>query len=135
MHKQSGAWQGRERRRHPRKGVWLEIYYGQTGDFFNDYAVNLSRGGLFMQTAKPLAVGTELKLRFSVPDKKEAIETSGRVVRVVERNDPAGGPPGIGIEFSVLTERDLELINSLWEQDREEAGKKCRTLSVAPNAR
>jgi hypothetical protein len=76
-----------------------------------------------MPTANPLAVGTELKLRFSVPDKKEAIETSGRVVRVVERNDPEGGPPGIAIEFSVLKERDLALINSLWEQDQEVAEK------------
>ncbi len=54
---------------------------------------------------------------------KEAIETSGRVARVVERDAPEGGPPGIAIEFSVQTERDLPLINSRGEEDQEVAEK------------
>ncbi len=122
MDRKPADWQGREKRRHPRKGVWLEIYYEQMGDFFNDYAVNLSRGGLFINTLRPIPIGTEIKLRFAVPDKRDAVETSGRVVRIVDRNDSSGHPPGIGIEFNALSERDIVLINSLWEDSLKEAG-------------
>ena len=77
-----------------------------------------------MKTIRPLPAGTGIKLRFAVPGKKEVIETSGKVVRVVDQNDPKGHPPGIGIEFNVLSDRDIELINSLWEEEAEEAEKK-----------
>jgi len=119
MSKKESAWKGKERRRYPRKEVWLEIYYQHLDDFFYDYAINLSRGGMFIKTARPLPVGTEINLRFSIPGKKEVIETKGKVVRVVKPDDPRGYPSGMGIEFQRLTERDIELINSLWEEEAE----------------
>ena len=115
--KSKNSWKGKERRRHPRKEVWLEIYYQHLDDFFYDYAINLSRGGMFIKTVRPLPVDTEIKLRFSIPGKKEVIETAGQVVRVVKPDDPRGYPAGMGIEFKTLSEKDIELINSLWEEE------------------
>jgi len=135
MEKKAALWQGKEKRRHPRKGVWLEIYYEHLGDFFNDYAVNLSRSGLFVKTARPIPIGTEIKLRFAVPGKKDAVETSGRVARIVNQNNPQGHPPGIGIEFSALSERDIALLNSLWEEEKESAEKKTSKVKHCPKCK
>jgi len=117
MKKHEADFNGADRRKHPRKEVWIEIHYQHLDDFFYDYAINLSRGGMFIKTAKPIAIGTEIKLRFTIPGHKEVIETRGKIVRVVKPDHGPGHAPGMGIEFQALTERDLDLINSLWEQD------------------
>ena len=117
MKKHSENWGGSERRMHPRKEVWIEIHYQHLDDFFYDYAINLSRGGMFIKTARPLAIGTEIKLRFTIPDRKEVIKTRGRIARVVKVEESQSHPPGMGIEFQALTEKDTQLINSLWEED------------------
>jgi len=117
MNKKESNWQGKDRRRHPRREVWLEIYYQHLDDFFYDYAINLSRGGMFIKTIRPLPIGTNLQLRISVPKKQAVIQTTGRVVRVVKPEDPSGLPPGMGIEFHTLSEKDIELINALWEEE------------------
>jgi uncharacterized protein (TIGR02266 family) len=124
MKKPKSAWPGLERRRHPRLDVRFEISYQHLDDFFYDYAINLSRGGIFIRSINPLAVGTGLKLRFSIPGRKEVIETSGRIVRVVKPGDPHGQDPGMGIEFQALGEKDLALINSLWGIESEKVNKK-----------
>jgi uncharacterized protein (TIGR02266 family) len=117
MKKQEADFEGAERRRHPRKEVWIEIHYQHLDDFFYDYAINLSRGGMFIKTSKPITIGTEIKLRFTIPDHKEVIETKGNIVRVVKPDHGQVHAPGMGIEFRALSEKDLNLINSLWEKD------------------
>jgi uncharacterized protein (TIGR02266 family) len=117
MSKRESVWKGSERRKHPRKEVWIEIHYQQLDDFFYDFAINLSRGGMFIKTGRPLAVGTEIKLRFTIPEHKQVIETKGNIVRVIGSDDGRDHAPGMGIEFQALSSRDLELINSLWEND------------------
>jgi len=117
MKREKGKWEGAERRRYPRREVYLEIYYQHLDDFFYDYAINLSHGGLFIKTVRPIPVGTELKLRFAIPNCKEVIETRGKVVRVVKPEDARGHQPGMGIEFEMLTPKDIEMINMIWEED------------------
>jgi len=113
-------WRGVDRRRHPRFDVELEISYQHLDDFLFDYAINLSRGGMFIRTARPIELGTEIKIRFSIPGRKEKIETTGKVVRAVRADDPHGPAPGMGIEFKALGEKDIELINAVWAQSRAE---------------
>jgi len=72
---------------------------------------------MFIKTIRPLPIGTNLQLRISVPKKQAVIQTTGRVVRVVKPEDPSGLPPGMGIEFHTLSEKDIELINALWEEE------------------
>jgi len=116
-------WEGAERRKHPRLDVQIEISYQHLNDFFYDYAINLSRGGMFIRTAHPIDAGTDLKIKFSIPGQKETISTSGKVVRVVKSDDPHGPAPGMGIEFKTLAPRDLELINLIWDQQIKQSEK------------
>ena len=65
-----------------------------------DPATNISRGGLFVNTAHPQEVGTALRLVVSLPDASQPIELHGKVVRVVPVVGPVGVSPGMAVEFT-----------------------------------
>ena len=88
-----------ERRGGGRVPVELEVKYGSLDAFLSDYAVNLSRGGTFLHSARPAAVGTPVTLRFLLPEEIVPVEVSGEVVW---RNPEGVGQliPGMGIKFA-----------------------------------
>ncbi len=110
------VYRGRNRRRHPRKEVDLEIIYSSLDTFFYDYALNISRGGMFIKTENPMHVGSKVNMRFSLPGSDRIIETSGRVVHTVSGKSRTDEPHGMGIEFAGLSDDDRKLIEALWEQ-------------------
>ncbi len=82
--------------------------------FLFEYTSNMSHGGIFLATRNPLPVGTQLSLRFTLPDSKRSIEANGLVVWVNEYK-PGGDNlnPGMGIEFVDLKDKDREGIARL----------------------
>lgn len=76
--------------------------------FIEEYITNISASGVFIKTRKPLPVGTEVDLRFSViMDDIETIEGVGEVVRVQD------DPPGMGVVFRKLSAYSQSLIGKL----------------------
>lgn len=61
-------------------------------------AGNLSTGGLHLDKTIPIAVGTPIKLRFTLPGDAEAIEVQGDVVAI-----DADEELGMGVKFTTLT--------------------------------
>ena len=87
---------------HPRRDDRLQheilVAYRTVAGFMTDWAVNISKGGLFVNTRSPLEVGSEVKLILSLPDGNSSFDLIGRVSWVTPTS--AGGPaPGMGIEF------------------------------------
>ncbi|MBM4378799.1 MAG: TIGR02266 family protein [Deltaproteobacteria bacterium] len=80
----------------------LELLVGwRAGEVHHtDPATNISRGGLFLNTAQPQGVGTVLRLVVSLPDSAQPIELAGKVVRVVPVGGPPGSSPGMAVEFT-----------------------------------
>ncbi len=72
--------------------------------FIARYAVDVSRGGIFIRTREPLAVGTRLKLEFQLQDTAPLLAGEGTVVWIRE-NDPSreNVTPGMGVRFDKLT--------------------------------
>ncbi len=72
--------------------------------FIERYAVDVSRGGIFIRTREPLAVGTQLKLDFQYQSGGALMAGDGTVVWIREP-DPARPniPPGMGVRFDRLT--------------------------------
>src|SRR3954470_18284347 len=72
--------------------------------FIERYAVDVSRGGIFIRTREPLAVGTQLKFDFQLQDAAPLLAGEGTVVWIRE-HDPAraGVTPGMGVRFDKLT--------------------------------
>lgn len=77
----------------------LLVAYRTVDGFITDWAVNISRGGIFINTRKPLAVGTTVKLIISLPDAAFPFDLTGRVTRVNEFDNPSNQVPGMGLEF------------------------------------
>ena len=109
---------GRERRRFRRKPVGLVINYETLDQFFEDYALNISLGGVFIRSQKPLPTGTRLKIKFNLPELNNMIETTGVVAHVVNLEEN-GGQSGMGIRFDDLDVRSKELIDHLMASDLE----------------
>lgn len=92
-------------RDHARHPIELKVEYKRLNAFFADYTRNISKGGTFIRTDKPLAVGTEFVFELHVPKVDEPLRITGQVQWVLTPEDvaadPARGPdgPGMGIRF------------------------------------
>lgn len=103
---------GRNRRQFTRKPVALVINYETMEQFFEDYVSNISLGGVFIATARPLPTGSKLKVKFNLPELDRVIETTGIVAHVVNPEDN-GGVKGMGIRFDDLDGNSKELIDQM----------------------
>jgi len=104
-----------DRRNAPRASVALIIEYASLEQFCQDYARNLSLGGIFIETRTPLPVGASLELSFSLPESAELIKSTGRVVRTVTAEQAANleGRPGMAVQFEDLSEAHKRVIDQL----------------------
>lgn len=93
---------GPDGRNNSRVPIELRVEYKKMNTFFSDYTKNISKGGTFIKTEKPLKVGTEFLFKLSIPALAEAIEIRGQVVWVnTEANQQRADVPdrGMGIKF------------------------------------
>jgi type IV pilus assembly protein PilZ len=98
-----------ERRRAPRAPIELKIEYRRLNTFFADYTKNISRGGTFIGTEKPLSVGTEFVFALGVPGMPEPLRLRGKVIWVTPPHEATkANPAGMGIEFQYDTAERLE---------------------------
>ena len=100
-----------DRRRFERAPVTLRIDYGTVDEMFSEFTRDINEGGLFIETDKPLELGTEVAMQFQLPGSRDPLQTVGRVVHVT----PAalGHPGGMGIEFDELTPDDRIRIDEI----------------------
>lgn len=87
---------GRERRESGRASLQLPIEYEQLNAFLSDYTHNISRGGTFIRTERPLEAGTTLSFTIRAPELGELVLQG--VVRWVVKTEE-GRPGGMGIAF------------------------------------
>ena len=108
---------GMEKRQHPRAPIELKVEYRRLNTFFADYTKNISRGGTFIKTAKPLPVGTDFLFKLFVPTLEEPIEIAGVVQWVIEPgNEAPGEHPGMGIQFKYESMNQRDTIESTVEK-------------------
>jgi uncharacterized protein (TIGR02266 family) len=88
-------------RRHDRLPFTMEVRYRTAGAFLVSYSVNLSKGGIFIESEAPLPVGARVSLHFDVPG-AGALEVDGTVAWVRTHVDPSEPPAGMGVEFDEL---------------------------------
>lgn len=98
----------------------LLVAYKTVDGFITDWAVNISRGGIFINTRNPLAVGTTVRLIISLPDTAFPFDLSGRVTRVNHPHNPANHVSGMGIEFLDVEDEKRERIERFVERLRKE---------------
>ena len=100
----------RERRRHARAPIQLKVEYKRLNSFFADYTRNISRGGTFIRTQKPLDIGTEFVFQLVVPRLPKPLELRGRVQWIVQPEE--GKDPGMGIGFIYKSESERHRVEA-----------------------
>jgi len=91
---------GAERRETERAAVELPIEYERLNALLSDYTHNISRGGTFIRTEEPLALGTVISFTIMAPQLGDPIILRGAVRWVVTAEDSgAERPAGMGIAF------------------------------------
>jgi uncharacterized protein (TIGR02266 family) len=82
----------------------IPVAYRSVGSFLTDWATNISQGGVFINTRKPLPVGTAVKIIIQLPGEPFPAHLDGRVTRVTEFDNHRNMVPGMGIEFTAVDE-------------------------------
>ncbi len=108
------------RRRSQRLHHELPVAYKSVGSFLSDWATNISQGGLFINTRKPLPVGTVVKLIIQLPGTEFPFDMTGQVTRVCEWGDRTRAAPGMGVEFTHLDASKRERIDAFIEKLRKD---------------
>ena len=97
----------------PRYKTRLAIFYGPDHrKLMRDYSINMSTGGIFVETAKPMPEDTILYLKFILPALDTPITCKSKVAwtnqpgQIKSRNQPAG----MGLQFIDLP---LEKMHSI----------------------
>jgi len=103
-----------DRRQEHRAPIELKVEYKRLNTFFYDYTKNISKGGTFIKTDRPLDVGTVFLFRLQVAAAAAAIELRGEVRWVVRPGEPPppsipqGHESGMGIRFMYQSDEERE---------------------------
>src|SRR5262245_4317444 len=117
----------------------IRLRYQALDQFISKFAINISRGGLFLSSRNPKPIGTRLQFEIRLADDTPVIEGSGEVrwIREYDRNEP-NQPHGMGIRFlevkpesRALIERIIQHRRSLGEPDDESIPEPRRTAEAA----
>ncbi len=112
--------QPENKRRAARLHHEIPVAYRSVGSFLTDWATNISRGGLFINTRKPLPVGTAVKILVQLPGASFPHELGGRVTRVTEYDNRANMVPGMGVEFTDMDDAQRREIESFVDRLRKQ---------------
>ena len=104
------------RHRHVRFPVRLAVRYG-AGLVIDcsSFVLNVSKGGVFIETDQPLGVGTRIIMHFYIPPKVKLLgEFKARVawVNTCDRNRPKG----MGIVFVDYSRQSMDQLEDLLEE-------------------
>jgi type IV pilus assembly protein PilZ len=96
-----------ERRLSARHAITLRVDYKRMNTFFADYAKNISKGGTFIRTGKPLDVGTEFVFVLSIPGQPDQLQLQGEVMWTVDEGQATEEQPaGMGIRFRFVDDSE-----------------------------
>lgn len=100
----------------------IKLKYGDVDTFIEKYAVNISRGGIFIASRTPKAVGTTVRFEFLLAQGAEGVSIirgEGQV-QWVREFDPAQPqrPHGMGLRFTQLDGESQKIIDRAlaWRQ-------------------
>jgi uncharacterized protein (TIGR02266 family) len=116
----AGRHLGVGQRHDPRVKARLRVHYGiGSQQLLTNYSVNLSTGGIFIETEAVLPVDTPLALEFSLPGSPLMIHGKGRVawVNLPDATLSPRLPPGMGIQFVDLSLAELHAIKEFVQKE------------------
>lgn len=110
-----------EKRSAPRVEYEVEVDYRSEDNFYTGFIKNISSGGLFLYTHEPLPIGSEINVRFTIPNFPQPI-VARALVRWIRpyRQDTQDSVPGMGVQFlSIDPPEAVAAINDFIQRRRE----------------
>lgn len=108
---------GKEGREGHRVPIQLLVDYKSEGHYLFDFCRDLGTGGVFIETKKPLTMGSNIELTFTIPDSKETLNTKGKVIwvqnQVENREDLT---PGMGVQFDQFSDTQKRQLDKFVER-------------------
>jgi len=96
-----------ERRGGGRAAIELNVEYKRLNTFFADYTRNISKGGTFIRTERPLPIQTEFVFVLTIRGLAEPLRLRGQVKWVVATADATPeSPAGMGIQFVYASDEE-----------------------------
>lgn len=102
----------------------LVDYSSPNGSYLFDFCRDLGTGGVFIETKQPLETGSEVKLTFTLPDSKETLDASGKVIWVQTEVPGKDIVPGMGVQFDEFTGEQRDLMQNFIERYQNSQGVK-----------
>ncbi len=111
---------GKSTRKSERLQHELLVAYKTVDGFITDWAVNISRGGIFINTRTPLAAGSVVRLIVSLPDAAFPFDLTGRVIRTHIYDPESDEMAGMGLEFMDVDDEKRARLEKFVERLRRE---------------
>ena len=90
-------------RKHPRYSVSIKVTFKSKEQFMEEYAKDISKGGLFVATDKPLPMESKIELILSLPEVQKEVKIIAEVVHVFGSEQAKlldnKRVPGMGVQF------------------------------------
>jgi uncharacterized protein (TIGR02266 family) len=90
----------------------VQVDFRTASSFLVAYSVNLSRGGMFLETEADIPSGAQMTLEFTVPG-AGTTALNGVVMWRRGYDESSAGPPGIGVEFQDIAPQLGHVIDKL----------------------
>jgi type IV pilus assembly protein PilZ len=110
-------------RQSPRKPFEVRVDYEQMNSFFADYTKDISKGGTFIKTERPLPMGTRCTFKFVLPALSEPLVLIGEVAWIlpIEAAQMRGEDAGMGVRFLFKDDDARDDFEKLIEKMMEDA--------------
>jgi len=92
----------------------VDVSFESEHNFYTGFTQNISSGGLFVQTLDLKPVGTNLRIKFTMPELELPVETESIVRWVREVGDPY--QRGMGVQFVKLPPFAQQAIHKFIQQ-------------------
>lgn len=89
----------------------LSLTFKDHQSFIKAYTGNISEGGLFIRTERPLKEGEQFLLKLQLPGLSEPMKVNCEVAWVREQSDTEKTPSGMGVKFCKMTKQDNQILS------------------------
>ncbi len=97
-------------RKHPRVQKSLALSYQDHTGFVKAFTGNISQGGLFIRSKKPLEMGEEFLLKLTLPGIPNALNIKCKVMWVRKSQLDIKRPAGMGVQFCKMASDDYTIL-------------------------
>jgi Tfp pilus assembly protein PilZ len=95
-------------RANPRKSCLINASYQVKGNSFRNYILDISIGGVFIETSDRFSVGETITLNFNLPGHSQPFSLAGKIAW--------SGSQGFGVKFGMVPMHQGKAINQYVEQ-------------------